>query len=306
MKPFKWIGIDWGTTNLRAFAINENEEIVGEGASDQGMGKLLPNEFEAALISLISPWLSSDKQVPVFACGMVGARQGWREAKYRRVPCKAVTDEDLTIIPTRDKRIKVHVLAGLSQACPADIMRGEETQIAGFLSKSKKSFDSICLPGTHSKWVSVSKDQIIEFTTYMTGEMFDLLSSKSVIRHSVNTEEWINAAFLEAANNATRQPEKVIESQFGLRAASLLNGTTPGVCRARLSGMLIGQELGMAKRYWDGKSVALIGSHSTVPLYRQALNAQGCNVEIVDTRAATLAGLSLVAMETIGKGSFNA
>lgn len=87
MKKINWIGLDWGTSNLRAFAVDEAGEIVDEKTSDRGMGRLEPQQFEPAMMELIAAWLEVDTQTPVFACGMVGARQGWFEADYRKVPC---------------------------------------------------------------------------------------------------------------------------------------------------------------------------------------------------------------------------
>lgn len=92
----KWIGIDWGTTNLRAYAFDQQGSLIAELESDNGMGKLQSSEYEGALIELIEPWLNSSDVIPVFACGMVGARQGWQEAEYRSVPCQPVGNLNLT------------------------------------------------------------------------------------------------------------------------------------------------------------------------------------------------------------------
>ncbi len=80
---------------------------------------------------LIEPWLAAGRVTPVIACGMVGSRQGWLEAPYRAVPCTPLDPGSLVAVPTRDPRISVRLVPGLKQAKPADVMRGEETQIAG-------------------------------------------------------------------------------------------------------------------------------------------------------------------------------
>ena len=127
------------------------------------MGGLEQAEFEPALLRLIDPWLGPGK-TPVIACGMVGAKQGWAEAPYRPVPCKP--GEATPITPTTlDKRIALHILPGISQDSPADVMRGEETQVAGLLYENPQ-FDGIaCLPGTHTKWVHISAEEIVSFRT---------------------------------------------------------------------------------------------------------------------------------------------
>ena len=100
--------------------------------SDDGMGALERDEFEPALLRLIEPWLGQGP-MPIVACGMVGARQGWCEAPYVAVPCEPRWPDARSLRRARDPRLKVQIMPGLKQPDPADVMRGEETQIAGFL-----------------------------------------------------------------------------------------------------------------------------------------------------------------------------
>ncbi len=39
--------------------------------------------------TLVEAWLPYEGTIPVVACGMVGARQGWAEAPYAATPCQA-------------------------------------------------------------------------------------------------------------------------------------------------------------------------------------------------------------------------
>jgi 2-dehydro-3-deoxygalactonokinase len=111
-----WIAVDWGTSNLRAWAMAA-DGVLAEAVSDDGMGKLARDQFEGALLRLIAPWLGSGR-TKVIACGMVGARQGWQEATYRGVPCAPVAAGELTAVTTADARIDVAIVAGLSQSTP--------------------------------------------------------------------------------------------------------------------------------------------------------------------------------------------
>ncbi|MEO1470674.1 MAG: 2-dehydro-3-deoxygalactonokinase, partial [Pseudomonadota bacterium] len=84
-----WLAVDWGTTRLRAWAMDEAGRVLAERASDDGMARLAPEAFEPALLALVGDLLSDARvpvPVPVTICGMAGARQGWREAPYRSVP----------------------------------------------------------------------------------------------------------------------------------------------------------------------------------------------------------------------------
>lgn len=285
-----WIAVDWGTSNLRAFAIGP-AGVLAEAASGDGMGTLARDGFEPALLRLIEPWLSGP--VEVIACGMAGSRQGWHEAPYRAVPCAPVDATTLTWVPTGDARLRLRIVPGLKQASPADVMRGEETQIAGVLAL-RRGFDGVlCLPGTHSKWVHVSAGEVVSFQTCMTGELFALLSGQSVLRHGMAGEGFDEASFDAALSDALSRPERLAARLFGIRAEGLLSGLAPAAARARLSGLLIGIELAATKPYWLGQPVTIIGADRLSGLYARALAAQGVAAQAIPAAEATLAGLAL-------------
>lgn len=282
-----WIAVDWGTSHLRAWAMRGAAPLAS-AQSDAGMGSLTPAGFEPALLALIAPWLA-DKTTPVIACGMVGSRQGWVEAPYRATPC-APLGPGLVRAPTRDPRLDVRVIPGLKQPTPPDVMRGEETQIAGALALHPGWDGVICLPGTHSKWVHVSAGEVVSFQTFLTGELFALLSTQSVLRHSV--AGWDDAGFDEGVQIALDRPEKLAARLFALRAEGLLQGLSPARARARLSGLLIGAELAAAKPYWLGQRVMIAGAPDLARSYARALAALSVPATLIDATGATLAGLT--------------
>jgi 2-dehydro-3-deoxygalactonokinase len=291
-----WIAVDWGTSNLRAWAMGADGQILAEAASDDGMGKLTRDAFEPALVRLIAPWLGG--QPPVIACGMVGSRQGWCEALYRTVPCTPLDRAALTMAPTTDPRLHVSIAPGLQQTQPADVMRGEETQIAGAL-RLMPGYDGVlCLPGTHSKWVHVSAGEVVSFQTFMTGEMFALLSEASVLRHGMQGAGWDDAAFDAAVSDALSRPERIGARLFSLRAEGLIAELSPAAARARLSGLLIGTELAAAKPYWLGQKVTLIGAERLSTAYARAIAAQGIDAQRLSATDCTIAGLTSLAPQT--------
>lgn len=287
-----WVAADWGTSNLRVWVFDDAGHIIDQGQSEQGMGQLTPEQFEDVLIGLIERHLSVSRVLPVVISGMAGARQGWVEAPYAPVPAPPPSAKSAARPVLRDPRIAVSILPGMSQAKPADVMRGEETQIAGFLSANPKFDGVICLPGTHSKWVHISAGEVVSFRTFMTGEIFALLASQSVLRHSVSTEGWDNAAFTLAVEHAMSTPASVAADLFRLRADGLLHDLAAAEARARLSGLLLGMELAGARAYWLGQNVALIGERALSDLYAEALAAQGVPVEQADVTEMTIAGLT--------------
>jgi 2-dehydro-3-deoxygalactonokinase len=284
-----WIAVDWGTSNLRAWAMGP-EGVLAEASSDEGMGKLTREGFEPALLRLVSPWLAG--KPPVVACGMVGSRQGWCEAPYRTVPCAPLDRAAQVMAPVTDARLKVAIAPGLKQIAPADVMRGEETQIAGALQLMPGYDGVLCLPGTHSKWVHVSAGEVVSFQTFMTGEMFALLSEASVLRHGMQGGGWDEAAFDAAVSDALSKPEKLGARLFSLRAEGLIAGLSAQAARARLSGLLIGTELAAAKPYWLGQRVTLIGAEKLSAAYARALSAQGVEAQRLNATDCTLAGLA--------------
>ncbi|WP_199562571.1 2-dehydro-3-deoxygalactonokinase [Pelagibacterium lacus] len=283
-----WIALDWGTSNLRAWAMDDDNGVLAETESPDGMGTLAPEAFEPALLKAISGWLGAGRRVPVIACGMVGARQGWIEAPYISVPVTPGGDS-FTLAPTTDPRIAVMIIAGLSQAEPADVMRGEETQVAGFAAENGGD-GVLCLPGTHSKWVRLDKGVITRFNTMMTGEVFAMLTTHSVLRHSVAGEGWDEAAFARGVSESLANPT-LLAQLFSIRAEQLLTGQTAVAAKSRLSGLLIGAEVAGTRDYWQGRTTVLIGASRLVRLYETALDMAGGQSQIADGGSLTLSGL---------------
>lgn len=282
-----WIAVDWGTTHMRSWLMGP--EGVGLLQSDKGMGRLNAEEFEPALLALVGAYLQG--RTPVIACGMVGARQGWIEAGYVNVPCAPPGLEQATTAPANDPRLNVQILPGIRQDSPADVMRGEETQIAGFLARSPDYDGVVCLPGTHTKWVHISAGEIVSFQTVMTGELFALLSTQSVLRHSIG-DGWSDSAFAVAVSDAMSHPQSITAKLFNLRAENLLHDLPPTVARARLSGLLIGIELAATRPYWLGRAVALVGEPSLTAVYAAALGTTGLTPTEHFGDEMTLAGLT--------------
>lgn len=291
-----WIAVDWGTSNLRAWAMGQGGRVLAAATSEDGMGKLARDGFEPALLRLIGDWLGNHP--PIIACGMVGSRQGWCEAPYRTVPCLPLDRAALVAAPTLDPRLSVQLAPGLKQTAPADVMRGEETQIAGALALMPGYDGILCLPGTHSKWAQISAGEVVSFQTFMTGEMFALLSDASVLRHGMQGGGWEDAAFNTALSDALSRPERLGARLFSLRAEGLIAGLTPAAARARLSGLLIGTELAGARPYWLGQRVTLVGADRLSAVYARALASQGVQARILSATDCTLAGLASLAPET--------
>ena len=288
----KWLAVDWGTSNLRIWLMHADGKVLDEASCSCNMAQLDAEQFYSFFIQLAEPFFSNEQNIPVLACGMIGAKQGWQEAPYISVPCYPPNvDQAVRKIPRGDNRFTLYILPGVKQKKPADVMRGEETQIAGFLTVHPQFDGVVCLPGTHTKWVRLSAKEIVSFRTFMTGELFSLLSKQSVLKHCVADQGWSEPDFLEAVDDAISSPQQLSARLFGLRAEGLINDMPAAVARARLSGYLIGLELSGAKAYWLGQDLVAIGAPELSELYALALKSQGLSCRVVRGDDMTLEGI---------------
>ena len=232
---------------------------------------------------------------------MAGAKTGWKEAAYLKAPCPPINREKIVQVETENQRISVGVVPGIMQKSPPDVMRGEETQIAGYLSKDPDFDGIICLPGTHTKWVHISANEIVSFKTFMTGEIFLSLSERSILKSSVQSNDFDPTSFLEAFEDTYSNPALLSSKLFGLRAADLLENTSNKSLKSKLSGYLIGSELAGAKSYWLGQNIIMIGNNDLCILYQKALKKLGLNATIENTQTVTLDGLKQVFADSYNK-----
>ena len=292
-ETISWIAADWGTTNLRTWAMSSHGQIIDGKQSADGMATIANGDgnFEAALIKLLEPWLS-DQPLPVIACGMVGAKQGWQEVPYAKAPCSPTTP--LTPVQTQSDRIDVYIHAGVCQDQPADVMRGEETQISGLLAEHPDFEGLVCLPGTHSKWVVIRDGILQSFRTFLTGEMFSLLSQKSILRLTTSGDGRDDIAFHKGVMKSFEHPEQLLSNIFSLRAEFLLHDLDPVSAHSELSGLIIGHELSGALGGLDNpESIALISAGGHSRNYKIAMETLGRSVKEYSATDLTMSGLRI-------------
>lgn len=286
-----WAGVDWGTSNLRVWIMGADDKPLQALSSAAGMGTLEPDQFEPTLLALLEPWLQSGQTLPVICCGMVGARQGWSDAGYLSTPVNCGSHARAHEVQTRDNRLRVVILPGIQQLAPADVMRGEETQIAGLLHQSPAFKGTVCLPGTHTKWVQIEDGCIERFQTCMSGEMFALLSTQSVLRHCMQDAQWSDSSFDKGVSDILATPASLASQLFALRAENLVNDVPSSELKSRLSGLLLGAELAATPAYWRDKNVTIVGDDKLAGLYAQALSQVDTHVAVANGDSLTLAGL---------------
>lgn len=291
-----WVAVDWGTSNVRAWGMGADGAETFASQSDKGMGKIKPPDYPDILAGLIGDHAPAG--TPVVVCGMAGARQGWREAAYIETPADLTALAQGAVEPP-GSAFDVRILPGICQPDPGreDVMRGEETQLLGLLAMRPGFEGTVILPGTHSKWVEIKDGRVVRFATAMTGELYEILSQHSVLRHSFAAGdadgEEIEAGITEGMQAGLDDPALLTSLIFRTRAAALLSGKGPGWCSGYLSGLLVGAEIGGHGDWLTDQPVPLIGSARFGTLYGTALSMLGLSGEPMDAGAATISGLKL-------------
>lgn len=294
------VAVDWGTTSLRLWVLARDGTVLSESRGPDGILSVKAGSYPDVLDRhLVTANAASG--LPVIICGMAGARQGWVEAPYADTPADVTSLGNGAVridLPDRDVRI----IPGVAQrdAHRPDVMRGEETQLLGLGVADAR----VCIPGTHSKWVSMSAGRLTGFSTCMTGELYSILTEHSILRHSSTEMDFAadNGVFLTGIEAALRDDASLSQSLFNVRARGLVS-EDDGMGAAYLSGLLIGSEIAAARaEQGSGKTVTLLASGRLAAMYENALSAAGMKAQIADAELASRNGLLSVAREIWGDG----
>ncbi|MDF7662528.1 2-dehydro-3-deoxygalactonokinase [Erwiniaceae bacterium L1_54_6] len=283
---------DWGTSSFRLWLVDREGKVLKEVRTRQGLASVANRSFSSMLEQHLTE-LGAPAELPVLICGMAGSRQGWLDAGYSTVP---VTVNELMRSPIRITGTRdIRILPGVCQLAPAyDVMRGEETMLLGAVRSSQLKDGVIVMPGTHSKWVSLENAVVTGFSTFMTGELFSLMSTHSILRHAVedavgDIDE--HSPTFTSAVNVMLSGASLTHQLFRVRAATLLSECTPAESAARVSGLLIGAEVAAGYHQTSQRQLILIASGVLTAPYHKALTLAGFDVTVLDADEAVRAGL---------------
>lgn len=263
------IGLDWGSTHLRAYLYGPDGQVLDTRALPHGIRHLPAGGFAEAFALAVRDWPA----VPVLACGMVGSRNGWQEVPYLDTPTGVERlAQHLTRITTPGGHA-LHLVPGLHDPQRPDVMRGEETQIAGVLAQAPATA-RLLLPGTHSKWVRLRDGIVTGFATVMTGELYGLLRQHSILGAALPEARDDDQAFHRGVSAARDSGTAgALSRLFSARALMLDGALDPAAVPDYLSGLLVGEELRMALAagWADAQdSIPMVGEGPLCERYRRA------------------------------------
>ena len=271
------IAIDWGTSSFRAYLIDAAGEILQKSVAEQGILAVENGAFEQSLEVQLGKFPDISPGTPIIAAGMITSRQGWCETPYVCCPASA---EDLAenLIACESTGLgTIWFVPGVNQLLPEpDIMRGEETQLAGI--ESTEDLVAI-MPGTHSKWVTVKDQTISRFKTFMTGELFAIVMKHSILR-SVSGSIWSDNDFLRGVRKGfsfAQTGNGLLSALFQVRVETILGQEQESASASQVSGLLIGAEIAEAVQSGFNKiqTKLIIGEDRLSRIYRMALSECG-------------------------------
>jgi 2-dehydro-3-deoxygalactonokinase len=285
------IAIDWGSSSFRAYLMSPSSEILDQVASSDGIGSVAPGTYPATLKRLTGRWLDARAGPPIIASGMVGSRHGWREAPY--VPCPAGPRDvaaHLAEVEADGRRVVLAPgLSYLDESGQPDVMRGEETEIFGVADVGARL---IVLPGSHSKWARVEGERVVAFKTFVTGELFAALRDYTVAGAFARAAPLKNpgeAFALGVQRGAVAGGEGkfgLLGLLFGARSLPLMGGLAEDDAGEYLSGLLVGAEIGEARRLFPLEAPHIAGAEALVKRYLAAFEALGAPARAAPMRAA--------------------
>lgn len=266
------IAIDWGTSSLRGARLGASGQVLESREFPRGILTVPPGQFEAVFQEHFGDWM----QAPGALClisGMAGSRQGWQEAPY--CPCPAgfaeLSQHLLWLQPGRIALVPGLSCLSVDALSTPDVMRGEEVQIFGALHMAGRDSATLVLPGTHSKWVQVQGGCVAQFQTFMTGEVFALMSQHSILGKTMDLQGAFDEAVFLQGITQSQQSGSALHHLFAVRTLGLFDRLSAAQLPSYLSGLLIGEELRQQAASTHTEPVILIGSEALTMRYTLAL-----------------------------------
>ena len=284
MGAAKFLAIDWGTTNFRAFALGFRGAVLATERSDRGMLAISDGGF----VQELGKVRASLGDLPAICAGMVGSAKGWVNVPY--VGCPAGLDELAGNIAWAEPG-RTAIVPGVS--CPrGDVMRGEEVQFLGAVASGMAPDNALlCQPGTHCKWARVTAGKITHFSTGMTGELFALLKNHSLLADFMQGPVADGGSFRAGVREGLAGG--LLNRLFSVRASALLGLREIEDSAAFASGLLIGSDVA-SQCQTTTEPVYIFADPHLGELYGAAIEEAGGRAILLDSHAAFVAGIKRI------------
>lgn len=293
-----FIGVDWGTTSFRAWLFDPAGVVLDSTQGPWGISQITETSYRQTLIMAVGDWLPAQGGLPIVMCGMIGSAQGWHEAGYL-TGTVGVDELASGAVHLPDPEMDVYIIPGLKGVSADghnDVMRGEETLLAGALGDAGEGQALFCLPGTHSKWVSSESGRIDRLTTYMTGELFQLMRANSILAPLIDNDAEVDLnsqAFADGLALAN-SPSGPLHQLFAIRAAVLTGRFERNDVLTLLSAVLVGNECINAKaasQTYPLPLVTLLSSGAIDAVYQKAFSLLDIGYKTANSKDAAQTGL---------------
>lgn len=291
------IGVDWGTTSFRAYLLGVGGKILRRHEEKRGILNVDGGDFEGFFREQVGPWLAKTP-VPVIASGMITSRNGWIETPYVDLPAGPSELASELTVHTLSGGQKIHFITGataLDASGAPDVMRGEETEIAGLLHRGVAD-GLVVMPGTHSKWLRLEAGRIASFETYMTGDVFSALREATILGKLMQGMDPAPEAFARGVRAGSGNPAALLHRLFHARTLPLMSVFSERETADFLSGLLIGTEIGAAVAGRDVGPVSIVGRSDLARRYGDALTLAGLEVAETPTDLAAAGHFAIARM----------
>lgn len=292
-----WIAVDWGSTNFRAFLMTQDGICVEEKSTGAGLLSIMNSDFSSTLRELLGKWV--EKTTTIYMAGMIGSKQGWKEAPYISVP--AISSDFMTspVKVKTDWADCIKIVAGATNVNIHglyDVMRGEEVQLIGLAKIAEEDNFSAILPGTHSKHAIWNGKTFASFSTFMTGELYSVLTKHSILGLNLPEQKPSNEVFLMGVDVGNSAP--CTSMLFSARTKMLFDEIQGEHVHQYLSGLLIGAEISNLNQ---GMTHYIIGGENLSEEYAKALSHLNFKSKIVSGNSCFLKGMHELYLIDSGK-----
>lgn len=266
-----YLVIDSGTTNSRV-RLYENHNYIDSvkhsvGAKDVAVRGGDNSELVRSLRELIHEILtkkdlSLDQIEAILAVGMITSNMGLINIPHQNAPVgiSDVNLKEVLFYELTDKPILFVPGVRTGKDLDVDVMRGEETEILGYLSEASVSCEALFVHyGSHHKCITVTENKITNCKTSITGELMMSIYETTILKSSLQPLEQLEPN-LEWVKEGYRKYQEagLGNALFNIRTLDTVNNIHKNKTTSFLLGILIGIDVELITNSLSSKTKEII------------------------------------------------